>query len=202
MAKLTKTHQMLIEEKLLDGIEVVNNTSYSDEALQLALTHNLAIMGSSDIHGLVDWQYNVPLGGHRPITLVFARKRSIEGIKEALMERRTAVWFKNILIGRPEIVQPLVLESLEVTKASYKKESTVLDVEIHNNSDAEYQLENLSAFTFHDHANLITVLPHQKTVIQVKVLDNKQEIELTFKVLNVVIAPKTNAEITLKVKVD
>jgi len=32
----------------------------------------LTIIGTSDIHGLIDWQYNVPQGGHRPITLVFA----------------------------------------------------------------------------------------------------------------------------------
>lgn len=202
MAELTKTHHALIEEKLLGGIEVVNNTSYSDEALQIALTHNLTIMGSSDIHGLVDWQYDVPSGGHRPVTLVFAKERSEDGIKDALMERRTAVWFKNILIGRLEIIQPLVLASLEVTKASYINKSRVLNVEISNNSDAEYQLENLSGFTLHNHANLVTVLPHEKTLIQVKTLDKKKEISLNFKVLNAVIAPETNPEITIEVKVD
>lgn len=202
VAKLSETHQMLLKENLLDGIEVVNHTTYSDEALQIALTHKLAILGSSDIHGLVDWDYNVPSGGHRPVTLVFAKERSIEGIKDALIERRTAAWFKNIIIGRSEFVNSLILESLVVKKASYKNKSTVLDVEIYNNSDAEYQLENMSPFTFHANANLITILPHQKTLLQVKVLDYKQEIELTFKVLNVVIAPKTNPEITLKVKVD
>ena len=202
IAKLSATHQMLIEEKLLDGIEVVNHTTYSDEALQIALTHNLAIMGSSDIHGLVDWQYNVPSGGHRPVTLVFAKERSIEGIKEALLERRTAAWFNNIIIGKPEFINPIILESLDVTNASYKNKSTVLDVQIHNNSDAEYQLENLSPYTLHGNANLVTILPHQKTLLQVKTLEIKQEINLTFRVLNAVIAPKTNPEITLKVKVD
>ena len=202
VAILTETHQMLLEEKLLDGIEVVNHTTYSDEALQIALTHNLAIMGSSDIHGLVDWQYNVPSGGHRPVTLVFAREHSVEGIKEALNERRTAAWFNNLIIGRPEFVNPLIMESLKVTKATYKNESTVLDVEIYNNSDAEFQLENLSDYTFHANANLVTILPHQQTVLQVKVLEIKQEIELTFRVLNAVIAPKTNPEISLKVNVD
>ena len=202
IAKLSATHQMLIEEKLLDGIEVVNHTTYSVEALQIALTHNLAIMGSSDIHGLVDWQYNVPSGGHRPVTLVFAKERSIEGIKEALMERRTAAWFNNIIIGKSEFINPIILESLEVTNASYKNKSTVLDVQIHNNSDAEYQLENLSPYTLHGNANLVTILPHQKTLLQVKTLEIKQEINLTFRVLNAVIAPKTNPEITLKVKVD
>lgn len=72
VARLTDFHKFLIKEGLLNGIEVVNDLTYSDEALQIALDHNLTIMGTSDIHGLVDWQYQVPEGGHRPLTLVFA----------------------------------------------------------------------------------------------------------------------------------
>lgn len=202
IAKLTETHLMLLKEGLLDGIEVVNDGTYSDEALQIALTHNLAIMGTSDIHGLVDWQYNVPSGGHRPVTLVFATERSLEGIKEALFERRTVVWFKNLIIGRSEYVNPLILSSLEVVSAVYKEKSTVLDILIDNHSDAEYLLENLSGYTLHANANLIKISPHNQTLIQVKTLEIKENIELKFRVLNAVIAPKTNPEVTLKVKVN
>jgi len=44
----------LIRDGLLQGIEVVNDTTYSDEALQIALDYNLTILGTSDIHGIVD----------------------------------------------------------------------------------------------------------------------------------------------------
>ncbi len=71
-AKLTEMHKKLIAEGLLHGIEVVNNDTYSDDAIQIALDHNLTMMGNSDIHGLIDWQYDVPQGGDRPVTLVFA----------------------------------------------------------------------------------------------------------------------------------
>ena len=66
IARLTDTHQQLLAEGLIDGIEVVNEMTYSDEALQIALEHDLTILGTSDIHGLVDWQFGVPEGGHRP----------------------------------------------------------------------------------------------------------------------------------------
>jgi len=202
IARLTDTHLMLLEQGLLDGIEVVNNVTYSDEALQIALDHNLAIMGTSDIHGLIDWQYDVPYGGHRPITLVFAKERSLEGIKEALNERRTAAWFNNIIIGREDHIKPLVMESMKVVKSSYREKSTVLQVEIQNNSDAEYILENLSEYTLHGNTNLVTIAPHTTTLLQVKTLEHKKEIDLTFKVMNAVIAPKTNLEMTLHVTVD
>ena len=84
IATLTDMHKKLIQERLLNGIEVVNEDTYSDEALQIALDNNLTMVGNSDIHGLIDWQYNVPEGGHRPVTLVFAKERSEDAIKEAL----------------------------------------------------------------------------------------------------------------------
>ncbi|MCG8311280.1 MAG: Sb-PDE family phosphodiesterase [Cytophagales bacterium] len=201
MATLTETHKMLIEQGLLDGIEVVNDVTYSDEALQIALDHDLAILGTSDIHGLIDWQYGIPRGGHRPVTLVFAKEKSKEGIREALNQRRTAAWFNNLIIGKEAHVKPLIMESLKVTKAAYRSESSVLELEIQNLSDAEYLLENLSSYTLHDHANVIAVKPHKRTTLLVKTVKIMEEVKLPFRVLNVVTAPKTNPDITLSVKV-
>ena len=48
-------HKNLINEGLIEGIEIVNDTTFSDDALQLALDYNLTILGTSDIHGIVDW---------------------------------------------------------------------------------------------------------------------------------------------------
>ena len=69
-------HKTLIAEGLIEGIEIVNDTTSSNEALQLALDYNLTILGTSDIHGIVDWQYQIPSGGHRPVPLVFAREKT------------------------------------------------------------------------------------------------------------------------------
>ncbi|WP_232520829.1 hypothetical protein [Flagellimonas nanhaiensis] len=41
----------------LHGIEVINDGDYAEESLALALEQNLTIMGTSDIHGLIDWDY-------------------------------------------------------------------------------------------------------------------------------------------------
>ena len=47
-------HKTLIAEGLIEGIEIVNDTTFSNEALQLALDYNLTILETSDIHGIVD----------------------------------------------------------------------------------------------------------------------------------------------------
>ena len=70
-----------------------------EEALKDGLDNNLATLGTSDIHGLIDWQFDVPVGGHRPVTLVFAREKTEGSMKEALRDRRTAVWLDNTLVG-------------------------------------------------------------------------------------------------------
>ena len=44
IAKLSPMHRMLIDEELLNGIEVVNETMVSEEALQIALENDLTIM--------------------------------------------------------------------------------------------------------------------------------------------------------------
>ena len=86
IASLTAMHRRLIRDDLLQGIEVANHTTYSAEALEIALEHDLTILGTSDIHGLIDWDYEVNRGGHRPVTLVFATEHSKEAIKEAILE--------------------------------------------------------------------------------------------------------------------
>lgn len=201
IARLTDFHKFLIKEGLLNGIEVVNDLTYSDEALQIALDNNLTIMGTSDIHGLVDWQYKVPEGGHRPITLVFATERTPEAIKDALMNRRTVAYFNNLLIGREEWLKPLVQASLTVKRARYQGLSSIVEVIMENNSDAPFILANDSKFTFHTDGDLVMIKPHDSVTLQVKTLEVLKEFELPFTVLNAVIAPKKHLKLAVKVAV-
>lgn len=201
IARLDPMHRQLIEEGLLHGIEVVNDVTYSDEALQIALDHNLTIMGTSDIHGLIDWQYEVPQGGHRPVTLVFAREKTIESAKEALLDRRTVVWFDNTLIGREQPLLPLIQACLSVKSAKYQEEKTVLEVAIENHSDAEFLLDNQSDYTFHAHADVVRIKPNGTTTLLIKTIDEKQQISLPFVVLNGITAPGTHPEVVLEVNI-
>jgi hypothetical protein len=197
VATVTDMHRRLIGEGLLDGIEVVNDLTYSEEALAIALEHELTIIGTSDIHGLVDWQYEVPYGGHRPVTLVFATERSVAGIQEALEARRTAVWFNNLLIGTTENVVPLVRASLTLTEVRYLEDTSVLQVSIENRSDVEYILGNRTGFSFHAASDLVAIKPHATTRLEIKTLDAPSAVSLRFEVLNAVTGPGTHPEIVL-----
>ncbi|MCP3931799.1 MAG: PHP domain-containing protein [Bacteroidetes bacterium] len=202
IAELDEMHEKLIRKGHLHGIEVVNDVTYSDEALQIALDNDLTIMGTSDIHGLVDWQYKIPEGGHRPVTLVFAKEKSAESIKEALKNRQTVVWFNNLLIGRSEQLTPLLKASIVVNSASYKGNTSVVSVSIENLSDANYILANHSQFSLHAHADIVSIPAHETTVLDIKTLERLDSFELEFEVLNAVTAPKEHPMIQLSVKVE
>ena len=214
IAKLDEFHEYLIDKKLLHGIEVVNELSYSEEALKIALENDLTIMGTSDIHGLVDWLFKVPddnessndvLPGHRPVTIIFSKDKSENGIKDALFAGRTAVFFNELLIGKEENLKPLVEKCLVINNINdlelgYSEDgkSTIKKVEIKNVSDAPFILKNLNSFTFETNSDIINIMPNSIHSISVKTKGEPLN-ELKFEVLNGIIAPKKYLNISLQI---
>ena len=198
IATLTDMHRMLIKEKLLDGIEVVNDNTYSDEALRIALDNNLTIMGTSDIHGLIDWNFGVPEGGHRPITLVFSKEKTEESIKEAMFNRRTVVFYKNLLIGRNEFLIPLIEQSIKIKNAKYTGNTQVLSVDIENSTNAEFSLLNKTGFTFHNGGELVTVKAGETTNVLIKTKERLTEITLLFEVISAINEPGKHPQVSLR----
>lgn len=188
MATLTDMHRMLIREKLLDGIEVVNDNTYSEEALRIALDNNLTIMGTSDIHKLIDWDFNINGGGHRPVTLIFATERTEASIKDALMNRRTVVYYKDMLIGRDEMLLPLLKSSVTVKSAVYTGKTEVLNITMVNHTNSPVLLKSKNSFTFHTDYDIITLKPGENN-LEVKTLKRLETLELEFEVLSAVNAP-------------
>ena len=202
IARLEPIHEELIRAGLLHGIEVVNDVTYSDEALKIALENNLGIIGTSDIHGLIDWQYEVPKGGHRPITLVFATERTEAAIEVAVKAGRTVAWFNNLLIGKPDYLTPLLNSSLKVTKSEYLGTSQIANITFQNLSDATFLLENLSDFTFHKNGDILTIPAHESVTLQVKTIEEMETFDLKFKVLNALTAPKTHPDLTFTINIE
>ena len=201
VARLTPMHKDLIAKGYLHGIEVVNGNSYSEEAFQIAIENNLAIIGTSDVHNLIDWDYKPHLGGHRPVTLIFARYKNITSIKQALFERRTVIWFKNKLFGLKENLDPLLNASLSIESASYLPGTKIVGLTISNISDAKFLLKNASGYTFANSDDLVEVPAQGTKYLQVKTLEKINLLTLNFGVLNALIAPGKHAKISLKIRI-
>lgn len=185
---------------LLHGIEVANGKGYSEQTFRMALDHNLTLIGVSDIHQLIDWDYEPHKGGHRPVTLVLAKEKTAESMKAALFDRRTVVWFKNQLMGRPQHLGPLLQACLSLHDASYG-DGEILEVSITNVSDADFILRNASKYGFYEHTDLITVPQHSTVELRVKTGQRVATLELVFEVMNALTAPKERATLKLEVEV-
>lgn len=196
VATLTDLHKFLIKEGMLHGIEVVNDITYSDDAFQIAHDQNLTVMGTSDIHGLVDYQFNLAGGGHRPITLVLAKEKTEAAIKEAMFAGRTIAWFNNLLVGK-EANMKLLLDSCIVFKSKgFIGDSKVMEVEITNTSDARFLLKNTSPYVFQQDNDMVELQPHSKTLLKVITVKGNVDLQaLEFMVLNAMTGYRKNAMI-------
>ena len=199
IARLDEMHKEFITKDLLHGIEIVNTGTYSEEAFNIALENNLALIGTSDVHDLIEWDYDAHNNEHRPITLVFAKKRNEASIKEALFDRRTVVVFKDRLIGRSEHLLPLLESIISISSNGYRKGTQILKIEILNNSSANMVLENLSEFNFADSDDLISIPKKGKVTLQVKTLEVLNNLDLKFRILNALTSPKENPVVNFRI---
>jgi 3',5'-nucleoside bisphosphate phosphatase len=192
---LNEVNKKLIDSNLIQGIEVVNTHNYSAEALQIAYDRNLTLMGTSDIHGLIEWDYKKgPKGteGHRPITLVFSKDRTQESIKSALFDRRTVVHYDNTLIGRDSLLIPLINECLVIKRSFYEPKSLVLTVVLENVSSCNFILQNLSQYTLVENTDLIEIEGKSTITLQFKTKEILKQLDWSFNVLNAVNAPNSH----------
>ena len=198
--ELTAVQQALIERGQLHGIEIVNGNSYNEEAHRIAVDHDLTFVGTSDVHNLIDWDYDVDGRGHRPVTLALATTHSAEALKEALFAKRTVVWFDNLLIGRQEPLAALLDAGLSIERAVRNVGAEITTVTLRNRTDAALRLRHVStaAQSLHRHADLVDVAPQGATELRVKQAAISDEVALEFEVLNALTTPNTRAEVILR----
>lgn len=193
---LREIHKEFFRDNLLHGIEVANGDGYSEEAFRIALEYGLTVLGTSDVHGLIDWDYPSSIGAHRPVTLILSESNSIDAIKSSLFSGKTVVWFKNNLIGLEDNILELTNSYLKAKKVEILENSDIARVEIENVSDVRFIIQVLDQSSVVNESNLIEIAPNEKTVLQI---DNGMDKgSLDVKILNAFIAPNKNLSTTLK----
>jgi hypothetical protein len=157
------------------------------------------MIANSDIHQPITFEYDLETG-HRPLTLVFAKERSAEGIKEALMDRRTAVWFEDNLIGKEEFLTPIFHESVSVEKVAYQKQ--IAEVVLKNESDVDFILENVGKYSFYNKTRIMTLKAGEELRLGVKTDEILEQFQLKFRVLNMLVTPEDYLQVELECKTE
>lgn len=106
-------HRKAYEEGLINGIEVFNEKEWYPIAMDWCIDNDITVIGNTDIHDVCGHYYDLQ-NGHRPMTLVFAKERTQEAIKEALFAGRTLAWFDGKLAGKEAIAKEFFLASLKI----------------------------------------------------------------------------------------
>ncbi len=92
------------QEKLFQGMELVNGPNFYPGAYPWIEEKALTILATSDVHEPMPPR---EVAGVRPITLLFVRSADAAGVREALLARRTAAWMGGEVWGGEEHLRGL-----------------------------------------------------------------------------------------------
>ncbi len=139
--KMYEIHQRLIKNGWLHGIEFFNSTDYYPLVFSFCKQFNIALMGNSDIHTVISEFYAGSENTNRPMTLVFAKEKSHDSLKEAMFAGRTMVYFRDMIAGKEEYAKPFFYQCISVGKPFYENDKSLF-FEVTNISDIPFYLVN------------------------------------------------------------
>lgn len=196
---VSEHHKRWFKQGLVHGIEIANGKHYSPESFQLALDYGLTMIGTSDVHELIDWDYPPSLNQHRPVTLIFSKTREPESLKQALMQGRTVVWHRDSLLGRKDFLEPLLQASLKVENAHYKDGTKILEMRLRNVSSVTIGLENISEYGDQTHAGTVRVPALGFIDVQLATPKKEKRLDWLVRVSNAFAEPGVAVDLTLTV---
>ncbi len=192
-AIFTQFHKELFDMGILRGVEVVNGR-YNIIAHRIAEEYNLTMLGNSDAHGDLYYSYR---DSHRPMTLVFATEKSEEAVKEALINRRTAVYVDDNIIARFPEADALFKASLSITNERKERNGEpICVVSFTNESSVPYSIRIRSEYNIENYPLGQLVLEPDKPiqVIIKELWDNPEQIKLRVDVFNIIVSPDNHLE--------
>jgi hypothetical protein len=106
--EMTKFEQLVYNEKLIDGVEIMNGSEFYPSAVQRALDNKLFMAANTDIHNTTAMDYTSQ-GHYRNMTFILAKDASLESLKEALKKRRTLAYSFGTVAGDEQLVKDFFL---------------------------------------------------------------------------------------------
>lgn len=98
----TPVETVLYNEGLIDGIEVINTDDFYPGIIDRALDKKLFMSANTDIHQTTNLEH---YGFDRPMTLILAKERTLEAVREALESCRTIAYGYNTLCGEEQLLK-------------------------------------------------------------------------------------------------
>jgi 3',5'-nucleoside bisphosphate phosphatase len=183
-------HKTLIEKGWLHGIEFFNSNEYYPLVLTFCKQYNLAVMANSDNHFVISEAYPKTENTNRPMTLVFAKERTNDALRDALFAGRTLAYFDDMVAGKEEYAKPFFYQCISVGKPYFENNKSIY-FEVTNRSDVPFYLVN----GMPDAPQSITLAANGITRV---VVSKKVASPLVYDVKNVLIGEEELLKIELK----
>ena len=110
-------NKRLIDAGLIHAVEVFCDAEWYPRALRWCRDFNLAPLADTDIHDFTHSMYGLSRNAvFRPMTIVLAREKTQDALKEALFKRNTIAFFHGMLAGDSRLLADFFFASISVKK--------------------------------------------------------------------------------------
>lgn len=199
-------HDSIYNLGWMHGMEIVNGSSYYPLAYQWCLEKGITIFGNSDVHNPTGIDYYSGGEETRSLTLVFAREKNNESLREALDEGRTVVWRGDELYGQATYLRAIFDQSVRVLSQPIKLTGKGFTyVQVINESDIIFKLKMGEGLKGFGYAPEIILYPGRIAFMPLQNLtegkEGSSDISIPYSVTNLFTGPDENLSVTLDMKV-
>lgn len=166
----TDTEKIAYEEGLIDGVEVMNGSEFYPGIIDRVQERGLFIAANSDIHGATAVDYRLT-GSDRPMTLILARDKSMESIREALESNRTIALGYGELCGEKGLLAELFKASITFDELNVTEKNKVL--QLTNKTSIPYliQLEGKNPIHIDPHSAVRMIIDKNTKMLKMSIIN-------------------------------
>ena len=149
---MSEFHEKVYSEGLIDGVEIVNGSSFYPEIVRRAMEMKLYMVAATDIHATTASLYGKQKF-YREMTLIFAKDKSEKSLRKALLSQKTLGYCGGYIIGEESLLAKFFQASVSAKYVTTGKKGVQLTLTNHTSFD--YTLE---------HNGTIIALPAFQTI--------------------------------------
>ena len=137
----TPFHERVYSEGLVDGVEVVNGSTFYPHIVKRCINEKLTMFANTDIHGISGYT-RMPSACFRTMTLVLAKDLTEKSVKDAILKHRTLAYVSGNVIGEEKWLVEFLNASLDCRMVLENKEKESRKYQITNFSSIPYTLRH------------------------------------------------------------
>jgi hypothetical protein len=134
--EMTEFEQRVYDKGLIDGVEIMNGTEFYPKAIDRAKQYKLFMASNTDIHQTTAELYGAN-DEYRNMTLILAKDKSLESIREALEAKRTLAYSFGTVAGDEKLLQDLFNASVKVVYSAVEKPGRIY-LQFENKSSIDF----------------------------------------------------------------